>query len=148
MGNACAQAGHSRSSHSMMATFAPGGGFSMDVSLNVSPCPAGTAVWACAAQAASDRNKAAERSRYIAIGRKRTPFESHQDSDLNRPGSPAPITHFTAPGEKNLHLRQKRVLPRRRLQQLVEQIANQRRHDRLLPARRYLNQPSASLPLR
>ena len=37
IGNACAQAGHPRSCHSITATFAPAGGFSIDVSLKVSP---------------------------------------------------------------------------------------------------------------
>src|ERR1700744_3262515 len=70
-GNACAQAGHSRSSHSRIASFAPAGGLNIEVSTKWSTWFGGMEVWATAAAETKEPNKAMARRRLRPEGRTR-----------------------------------------------------------------------------
>src|SRR5258708_37614767 len=69
MGAAWAQAGHSRSSNSKMATLAPAGGFTMEVSRKVLAVLGGAEDWACAEELSGRAIRRAAARRVLDIRR-------------------------------------------------------------------------------
>src|SRR5215469_6973283 len=86
-GNACAQAGHSRSSHSTMANFVPAGGLSIDVSVKWSTWFGGIEVWATA-----ETTGTKEPNKAMATKRKR-PGERTRENLWEQSIALSPLNH-------------------------------------------------------